>query len=240
MGLLLAAMVARPTVQAQSVITELPRFQVSGHFNLLFPRPPIRRFLDPLDSGYDFEALYRLQHNRPVLAGLYWSEMWLSRRSNRYTDWSGGSAVDIRERASSRRLEGGLTVGYYPEFNWALQPYIQGQAGFALFRTASVLVDTDEGEEIERINEQRSSAPAYGLCLGAQYIPKAWWIRADLRLGFRANPSARFMAYDPGLENTTHFPINSFSTFTAAGHWWYASLGVTVLLGDTGTVREPD
>lgn len=240
MGLILWALVGPIPAMAQPVITELPRFQVAGHFNLYFPRPPIDRFLDPLDSGYDIEALYRLQHNRPVLAGLYWSEMWLSRRSNRYTDWSGGSAVDIRERASSRRLEGGLTVGYYPELNWAIQPYVQGQAGFALFRTASVLFDTDEDEEIDRINENRSSAPAYGLCLGAQYVPKIWWVRADLRVGFRANPSSTFMAYDPDKENMTEFPINSFSTFTAAGHWWYASLGVSVLLGDTVTGRESD
>ncbi len=216
---------------AQKVITELPRVQVSSHFNLMFPRPPVSRFLDDLDSGYDIDVMYRLQHNKPVLAGVYWAESWLSKRTNAYADTVGGQIIDYRERANTRRFELGLTMGYYPEFNWMFQPYVQGRIGLGLFQSSSIIIDEEEDETVDRISEQRSSVLAYGLEIGLHIIPNAWYVRGNIRFGIRANPSATFMAYDPMRENTTPYPINSFSTYTSSARWLFGSIGITFLLG---------
>lgn len=216
---------------AQKVITELPRVQLSSHFNLLFPRPPVSTFLDDLDSGYDIDLMYRLQHNKPVLAGVYWAESWLSKQTSEYADTVGGQIIDYRERANTRRFELGLVMGYYPEFNWMFQPFVQGRIGLGLFQSSSIIIDEEEDETVDRISEQRSSVLAYGLEVGLHIIPNAWYVRGSIRFGIRANPSTTFMAYDPERENTTPYPINSFSTYTSSARWLFGSIGVTFLLG---------
>ena len=128
----------------QYVIKALPRWLVSTHLTYLDPQGPIQRFLDESDWGYHIEAQYRLQYNKPFLAGVYFGEVGLSRYTLKYND----GEIRISEKANTRRIETGFTAGFYPEVNWLLQPYVQGRVGLAIFHSASILTDRDSDEVI--------------------------------------------------------------------------------------------
>jgi hypothetical protein len=209
----------------QYVIKALPRGLLGVHLSYLQPQSPIDRFLDEADWGYLIEAQYRLQYNKPFLAGLYFSETTLSRYVLKYSQGD----TDIREKANTRRLEGGVTAGFYPEINWLLQPYLQGRFGYAIYQTSSILRDRDTQESIDRISELTKWVPSYGLDLGIHIVPNIWYIRGDVRVGVVANPSVTFMSLDEENQGTTGYPIDYFQRHTSAGTWLKVSMGVSYL-----------
>ena len=56
-------------LHGQEVITALPRWMAGSHVHLLYPQQPISEFLDDAQVGYQFELQYRLQYNKPFMAG---------------------------------------------------------------------------------------------------------------------------------------------------------------------------
>ncbi len=217
------------TSHAQHVIKALPRWMVSMHGTYFIPQSPISMFLDDAQWGYHVEAQYRLQYNKPFMGGLYFGETLLSKYVLRYTYNGPDGDVNIREKANTRRLEFGLTAGFYPEINWLLQPYIQGRVGMAIFQTSSILTDRDSEENIDRISESKDTALSYGIDFGIHIVPKIWYVRGDIRIGFVANPSATFMSLDEANAGTSGFPINYFEEHTASGSWLKVSAGVSYL-----------
>ena len=109
----------------QYVINALPRWTTSVHTTIMWPQSPVDRFLDDEQWGYHVEFQFRLQYNKPFLAGIYWSEAGLSKYVLEYIQVDPDEDITIREKANTRRLEGGVTAGFYPEINWLLQPYLQ-------------------------------------------------------------------------------------------------------------------
>jgi hypothetical protein len=214
---------------SQYVITALPRWMVSTHGTYLLPQDPVNMFLDEVQWGYHLEAQYRLQYNKPLLGGLYFSETFLSKYVLNYVQISPEGDIDVREKASTRRFDFGLTAGFYPEINWLLQPYIQGRVGVAIFQTSSVLTNSDTEEKIDRISESKDSVLSYGIDFGIHIVPTIWYIRGDIRIGFVANPSATFMALDEENQGTTGYPIDYFETHTLSASWLKVSAGVSYL-----------
>lgn len=213
----------------QYVIKALPRWLVSLHFDYMIPQPPVDKFLSGDEVGYHIEAQYRVQYNKPFLAGAYWSEAGLSKYVLEYTQTSPDGDTEIREKANTRRMETGCTVGFYPEINWLLQPYMQGRFGLAIFQTSSILTDKDSGESIDRISELRNVVPAYGLDVGIHIVPNIWYVRGDIRVGLVANPSVTFMSLDEENKGTTGYPIDYFKQHTSSCKWLKVSLGVSYL-----------
>lgn len=213
----------------QYEIKALPRWQVSGHVLTMFPGEPIDMFLDDQQWGIHFEAQYRLQYNKPFLAGLYYLESGLSKYVLEYTAIYPDGQQDIREKANTRRIDFGVTAGFYPEINWLLQPYIQGRAGVAIYQTSSILTDDDTNENIERISEMTSSVISYGLDFGIHIVPNIWYIRGDLRVGLVANPSVTFMSLNEENKGDTGYPIDYFEQHTSSGQWLKVSAGITYL-----------
>ena len=213
----------------QYVVEALPRWMVSLHTDYLLPQSPVDAFLDHDQWGYHLEAQYRLQYNKPFVAGIYWSEAGLSKYVLKYTQADPDGDINIREKANTRRMEGGLTAGFYPEINWLFQPYLQGRIGFAIFQTSSVLTDDDTEESIDRISEMTSTVPSYGLDIGIHIVPNIWYVRGDIRFGFVANPSVTFMSLDEDDQGTTGYPIDYFKTHTSSGQWLKISAGVSYL-----------
>ena len=214
---------------AQEIIEALPRWLGSAHVNYLFPGEPINKFLEHNQGGYQLEFQYRVQYNKPFLAGAYFSESGLSKYVIHYTQPTGNGDVDVKEKANTRRLELGITAGFYPEVNWLIQPYLQGRAGAAIFQTSSILIDDDTDEELERISESTSSAPAYGLDLGFHMVPNIWYLRGDVRFGFVANTSTSYLLLNEDEADNTGSPIDYFDTHTSAGKWYKISVGISYL-----------
>jgi hypothetical protein len=202
---------------------------VSGHWHLIVPAKPTSNHLDKNSLGYQFEAQYRLQYNKPFLGGIFFSEHWLSRYAFTYTETSNGIGYDVDEKANTRRLEGGLTAGFYPEINWLLQPYLQGRLGVALFQTSSILTDDDSNELIERISESTTFAPAYGLDIGIHIVPNIWYLRGDIRIGITGNTSTRYWLLDEENKEPSGYPIDSFKEYSSAGRWIKVSAGISYL-----------
>lgn len=217
------------SASGQEIIEALPRWLGSAHFNVLVPAEPTDRFLTESKPGFQFEFQYRVQYNKPFVAGAYYSEFTLSKYVLHYVQTSGAGDINIKEKANTRRIEAGITAGFYPEINWLLQPYLQGRAGLAIFQTSSILTDKDDQEEIDRISEQTSSAPAYGLDLGIHIVPNLWYLRGDVRVGFTANTSASYMLRDKETTGTSDFPIDYFQNHTSSGRWFKVSAGVSYL-----------
>ena len=211
---------------SQAVINALPRWMVSSHATLMIPQEPFERYSDNATPGFLFEAQYRVQYNKPFLAGLYYGESAISHYAFNYLTSDG---IDIRERATTRRKSFGISAGFYPEINWLLQPYLQGHAGVAIFKTASILKDRDSQEEIDRITENSSSATSYGLDLGIHIVPNIWYIRGDVRLGIVGNTSAEYMTLNEEDKGTTGFPVDYFEYHTSAGKWLKVSAGISFL-----------
>ncbi len=212
-------------VSGQYVIEALPRWMTSVHLESNIPQPPIDEFLDATDWGGRIEVQYRLQYNKPFLAGAYYGEAVLSKYVLEYDN--GGT--EIREKANTRRLDFGFTAGFYPEINWLLQPYVQGRVGLAIFQSSSILKDTDAGEIIDRIPEMSDNVMSYGLDLGIHIVPNIWYIRGDIRVGLVANPSVTFLSLDDENLGTTGFPIDYFKEHTSSGQWLKISMGVSYL-----------
>lgn len=217
------------TLDAQYIIKALPRWMISGHVNYLIPQDPINMFLDEDDWGFQFEAQYRLQYNKPLMAGLYFTESFLSKYVLKYISYSPEGQTDIKEKGTTRRLEFGVTAGFYPEINCLLQPYLQGRVGMAIYQTSSILTDEDSSEQIDRFSESNDSVLSYGIDLGIHIVPNIWYVRGDLRVGFVANPSATFMSYDEESTSTSQYPIDYFDTYTSSGSWFKVSAGVSYL-----------
>jgi len=217
------------SADAQEIIEALPRWLASVHFNFFVPAEPTDRFLTESKPGYQFEFQYRVQYNKPFTAGGYYSEFTLSKYVLHYVQSSGAGDIDIKEKANTRRIEAGITAGFYPEINWLLQPYLQGRAGLAIFQTSSILTDDDDHEEIDRISEQTSSAPAYGLDFGIHIVPNIWYLRGDVRVGFTANTSASYLLHDKESMATSDFPIDYFQNHTSSGRWYKISAGISYL-----------
>jgi hypothetical protein len=210
---------------AQEEIKALPRFMYTMAIDYMNPQPPIRKFSDANDWGYHISAQYRVMYNEPFMAGLYYSEAGLSRAVKKYTD----NGTDIREKANTRRIEAGIAAGVYPEFNWMIQPYIQGRLGMAWFPSASILTDRDSKEQIERISESNDHALSYGLDLGLQIVPNIWYVRGDIRVGFVANPSVTYRLLNADNLDSVTYPIDAFEYHTSAGRWLKVSVGVSYL-----------
>ena len=212
----------------QVIIEALPRWVVGMHFNYAIPGEPVKNFSNGNHLGYQVEIQYRVQYNKPFLAGGYYNEATLSKYVLKYKQSSGVGEIDIREKANTQRLEGGLTAGFYPEINWLIQPYLQGRAGVAIFQTSSKLTDTDTGDVIDNISESTTVVPAYGLDLGFHIVPNIWYVRGDVRIGFTGNPSTTFFILEenPG---TSGFPIEYFEEHISAGKWLKISLGLTYM-----------
>lgn len=213
----------------ENIILALPRWMGSLTGSVAFPQKPIKQHIDKTDWGWTVDMMYRIQYNKPFLAGLSFSEQWISGKTNKYREVYGGIELDLKERATTRRLEVMAVVGFYPETNTFIQPYILGRAGWGMFRTASVIFDDDDQEELERIKEFTDNTFGYGLDIGAHFVPTIWYIRFDLRLGFRSNVSSGFMAYDEDVHSGSNYPINDFKFYTSAANWLTASIGTTVM-----------
>ena len=214
---------------AQYVIKALPRWMISTHLDYMIPREPIDQFLDEDDWGYRFEFQYRLQYNKPFLAGLYFAEAGLSKYELNYTLYDPDAVTYIKEKANTRRLDFGLTAGFYPEINWLLQPYLQGRVGMAVYQSSSILKDDETDESIDRISEMTSSVLSYGLDLGIHIVPNIWYVRGDIRVGFVANPSVSFLSLDEENAGTSGNPIDYFEEHTSAGSWLKVSVGISYL-----------
>jgi len=214
---------------AQTIIQALPRWMVSLHGDVMIPRKPIKQFLDGDQGGYRIEAQYRLQYNKPFMAGLYFSEAGLSRYVLEYTEMHPDGDLDIKEKANTRRLEGGLAIGFYPEVNWLFQPYLQGRIGMAWFVSASVLMDQNSGDFIDRYQELSTWVNAYGLDVGIHIVPNIWYIRGDVRVGVVANPSVKFLSLNDEKVGTVQYPIDAFDEHVSSGRWLKISIGVTYL-----------
>ena len=214
---------------AQYVIKALPRWIISTHLDYMIPQEPIDQFLDADDWGYHLELQYRLQYNKPFLAGLYFGEAGLSKYELEYTLYDPDGVTYVREKANTRRLDFGLTAGFYPEINWLLQPYLQGRVGMAVYQSSSILKDDDTDENIDRISEMRSSVLSYGMDLGIHIVPNIWYVRGDIRVGFVANPSVTFLSLDEENADVTGNPIEYFDQHTSAGSWLKVSVGVSYL-----------
>ncbi|MBK9106544.1 MAG: hypothetical protein IPL92_18795 [Saprospiraceae bacterium] len=214
---------------AQYVIKVLPRWMFSTHLDYMLPQSPVDRFLDADDWGYRFEFQYRLQYNKPFLAGLYLSEAGLSKYELNYILYDPDGAISVREKANTRRLEFGLTAGFYPEINWLLQPYVQGRVGMAVYQSSSILTDDDSDENIERISEMTSSVLAYGMDFGIHIVPNIWYLRGDVRVGFVANPSGTFLSLNEENAGSTGHPIEYFEQHTSSANWLKFSVGLSYL-----------
>lgn len=216
-------------VSAQYVIKALPRWLVSTHLDYMIPREPIDQFLDEDDWGYRFEFQYRLQYNEPFLAGVYFAEAGLSKYELTYTLYDPDGVTFVKEKANTRRLDFGLTAGFYPEINWLLQPYLQGRVGMAVYQSSSILKDDETDESIDRISEMTSTVLSYGLDLGIHIVPNIWYVRGDIRVGFVANPSVSFLSLDEANAGTSDYPIDYFEEHTSAGSWLKVSVGLSYL-----------
>jgi len=214
---------------AQVVIEALPRWMASFHTEVMFPRKPIKEFLDSDQWGYRLEAQYRIQYNKPFMVGLYYNEAGLSKYVIKYTETYPDGDVNIKERATTRRLEAGIIMGFYPEVNWLFQPYVQGRFGWALFVSSSILTDRDNGEYIDRIHELTTGVGAYGLDFGVHIIPNIWYIRGDVRVGIVANPSVKFLSLNEDKIDTVVYPIEAFDEHVSSGRWMKISAGVSYL-----------
>lgn len=217
------------STSGQVVIEALPRWMFSSHFNLTFPQPPANQFMTNTQAGYQLEMQYRLQYNKPFVAGVYFNESTLSKYVLKYSQSSGAGVINIKEKANTRRLEGGFTIGFYPEVNWLIQPYLQSRASMALFQTSSILTDRDSQENIERISEYSTVVPAYGLDLGFHIVPNIWYIRADVRIGYVANTSTTYFLLNEEEAGTTGFPIEYFDSHVSSGRWLKISAGLSYL-----------
>ena len=213
----------------QYVIKALPRWMVSSHLDYMLPQAPVDRFLDADDWGYRFEFQYRLQYNKPFLAGLYFSEAGLSKYELYYTLYDPDGVTSVREKANTRRLEFGITAGFYPEINWLLQPYVQGRVGMAVYQSSSILTDDESDENIDRISEMTSSVLAYGMDFGIHIVPTIWYLRGDVRVGFVANPSVTFLSLDEDNAGSTGHPIEYFDEHTSSASWLKFSVGLSYL-----------
>lgn len=214
---------------SQYVIEALPRWMVSGHANAMFAQPPASTFMDSDDWGFQFEAQYRVQYNRPFLAGIYYSEAILSAYAIEYIMYDPDGEVEVKNKAKTNRLETGLTFGFYPEINWLLQPYLQGRMGVAWFKTNVKISDNETGEILDRMNIMTESVLSYGLDLGIHIVPKIWYVRGDLRVGFVANPSVTYMTLNEDDMDTVGYPIDFFETHTTSCKWIKVSAGVSYL-----------
>lgn len=216
-------------VSSQPVITALPRWMFSSLVYMAIPELPVKTFLDRNSFGYQFEVQYRVQYNKPFMAGIYFDETTLSKYVLKYTQTSATGDIHVREKANTRRLEGGISAGFYPEINWLLQPYIKGHAGLVIFQTSSILKDDDSNESIDRISEYTTAASAYGLDVGIHIVPVIWYIRGDIRIGVSGNTSAHYLALDRANAGTTGYPIDYFVNRTSAGKWLKITAGVSYL-----------
>jgi len=214
---------------AQYVIKALPRWMVSTHLDYMSPREPVDQYLDDEDWGYRFEFQYRLQYNKPFLAGLYFAEAGLSKYELEYVLYDPDGVTEVREKANTRRLDFGLTAGFYPEINWLLQPYLQGRVGMGVYQSSSILKDAESEESIDRISEMTSTVISYGLDIGIHIVPNIWYVRGDIRVGFVANPSVSFLSLDEANAGTSDYPIDYFEEHTSAGSWLKVSVGVSYL-----------
>src|SRR5688500_6248669 len=208
------------SASAQVIIEALPRWHSSAHLNFLYPGEPIDQFLHDNQTGFQFEFQYRVKYNKPFMAGVYYNESGLSKYILYYTQSSGTGDIEIKEKANTRRIETGITAGFYPEINWLLQPYLQGRVGLAIFQTSSILTDNEENEEPDRISENTSIAPAYGIDLGIHIIPNIWYLRGDVRIGWTANTSLSYLLLNEENAGTTGFPIDYFDSHTSSGRWF--------------------
>lgn len=211
--------------KAQYEIKALPRWLVSGHFLYMEPQDPVKRFLEGEDWGYHVELQYRVQYNKPILAGLYFSEAGLDHWTIRYDDGD----LEIREKANTRRLEAGCTAGVYPEINWLLQPYVQGRLGLALYHSSTIIVDRDSDEVLDRFKELSRFVSSYGLDVGIHIVPNIWYLRGDVRVGVVANPSVKFLALNEELKGSVQYPIEAFEEHVSSGRWLKVSLGLSYL-----------
>lgn len=100
--LILSTVILPAVSSAQYVINALPRWTTSVHLDYMWPQSPVDRFLDNDQWGYHIEFQYRLQYNKPFLAGIYWSEAGLSKYVLEYTQLDPDGNIDIREKANTR------------------------------------------------------------------------------------------------------------------------------------------
>jgi len=226
---LLVFIVSHFTCDSQTVIRALPRWIVTSLVDFYTPQAPTNQFIDHDHGGWAFEFQYRLQYNKPFTAGIFYDQFTLSKYKLTYTQPSGSGDLEIREKAYTWRIEPGVLVGFYPEVNWQVQPYILGRMGMAVFQTSSRLEDTEENELIEIIRETNSVAPSYGVDLGFHIVPNIWYLRGDFRVGFIGNTSAEYLILDEENAGDTGYPIDYFLAHTSAGNWLKISLGISYL-----------
>jgi len=217
------------SISAQYEIKALPRWLMSLQFEYMNPTPPVDEFLDEDNLAFHYEIQYRLQYNKPFLGGLYFGDAGLSKYVLQYTWNSPDGAIEVREKANTRRVDFGFAAGFYPEINWLLQPYLQGRIGMAIFQSSSILTNADTEEHLDRISEMTSSTLNYGLDFGVHIVPNLWYIRGDVRVGFVANPSVTFLSLDEENAGTSGYPIDYFEEHTSAGSWLKLSIGVSYL-----------
>lgn len=213
----------------QPIIDVLPRWMVSLHTDVMYPRKPIKEFLDDTQWGYRVEAQYRLQYNKPFMVGLYFNEAGLSKYAIKYTEMHPDGDINIKEKATTRRLEAGLLIGFCPEVNWLLQPYIQGRVGMASFISSTVLKDTDSNEQFDRIHALTTNVNAYGLDFGVHIVPNIWYLRGDVRIGMVANPSVKFLSLNEEEIDNVMYPIDAFEAHVSSARWFKVSVGVSYL-----------
>lgn len=210
----------------QQVISDLPRWAVHADFGVVIPEGFITRYMTENNPGFNGELLYRVQDNKPFLVGinLFWTP--LQSETDFYSDFIDGEVFNIRERTSSYFLNTGVNVRFQPEFNWMIQPYLQGQFGWYFYHTGTTFRDQDVEEVYDRISEESSSTLGYSVTGGIHIVPNYWYARFDLRFTYMRNPAVEMLTKTGETSGT---PIEAFELNVTPASFVYISFGGTYL-----------
>jgi opacity protein-like surface antigen len=119
---------------------------------------------------------------------------------------------------------------FQPDVRFFLQPYLQGGAGMHWFYTNTKIKDTDYGQQVESINENRDAILGFALHAGFQYVPRSMpYIRFDARFGYFRNASVEYLRYNPNLPGAV-YPIEFFEPKVSAVDIFGIHLGVTMMI----------
>lgn len=212
----------------ENVITTLPKFVLEANFMGLIPQGQIAEFLDGFEWGFEGQFLYRIQHNKPFFIGLGFRTNTFERDAISYEAvYDDGTIFTQREITKTHLVNGSVVTRFQPEWNWLVQPYMQGSFGVNHYFANTNFRDADAGEDIETINEQKSFKFAYGMRAGILIIPNVWYIRGNMSIGYTRNATTDLLSFDE--DSNAVLPIDNFFSVTTPADYLMIYLGVTYI-----------
>jgi len=214
---------------------------IGGNFQLGIPQRQLKRNLDKTSWGFGGSLLGKLRGDHPVFVGIDFSIQTFDSETLFEQELFNGVLEEFQITTKNHVMNTHFFVRYQPEFNFFIQPFVEGLLGAKWFYTRTVITDVNDnsGGNLSSDFDRGDWAASFGAAVGFQINLSRNYLFLEGRCAYLKGTSAEYLvrrADDPGGYIN---PIDAFEPMNSVTDLLIPQIGLKFLIG-TGNQNEEE